>query len=202
MHTSTNCALLTLIPKSSDAIIMNDMRPIVCCTTLYKIISKILTTRLGKLINFILDESQSNFILGKVIQDNIFLAHELIRGYNMNHISPRCAIQMNLQKAYDTIKWKALEDIMREMNFPAKFIKWIMVCFSTVSYKYAINGQHSKYLKVRKCLRQGHLISPLVFVLIMEYKYKCLKKLRNKGYFNYHPKCEKLDITNIFLQMT
>jgi hypothetical protein len=42
--------LVTLIPKSSDAKTMKDMRPIACCTTMYKIISKILTTCLSKVI--------------------------------------------------------------------------------------------------------------------------------------------------------
>ena len=49
---------------------------------------------------------------------SIIIAHELLRGYNCKHISPRCAIQMDLQKAYDTVEWGALKIIMREMSFP------------------------------------------------------------------------------------
>jgi hypothetical protein len=197
LYVAVNCALVTLIPKSSDAKTMKDMRPIACCTTFYKIISKILTTRLSKVIIVVVDESQSAFVPGKVIQDNIIIAHELLRGYNRKHISPRCAIQMDLQKAYDTVEWTALETIMREMNFPPKFIHWIMVCVSTVSYKYAINGQHSEVLKAKMGLRQGDPISPLLFVLIMEYLHRCLQNLHKNPNFNFHPKCEKLQITNI-----
>jgi hypothetical protein len=52
----------------------------------------------------VVDESQSAFVPGKIIHDNIIIAHELLRGYNRKHISPRCAIQMDLQKAYDTVE--------------------------------------------------------------------------------------------------
>jgi hypothetical protein len=38
LYVAVNCALVTLIPKSSDAKTMKDMRPIACCTTFYKII--------------------------------------------------------------------------------------------------------------------------------------------------------------------
>lgn len=72
------------------------------------------------------------------------MARELMRGYNRKHVSPRIAIQMDIQKACDTVERGALEDIMREMNFPNTFTTWIMICVKSVSYKYCINGQVTK----------------------------------------------------------
>lgn len=83
---------------------MKDMRLIACCTMLYKIIPKILTRRLSKVIKEVVDDSQSTFVPGKVIHDNIFMEHELLMGYNRKHISPMCAIQMYIQKAYETVE--------------------------------------------------------------------------------------------------
>ncbi|XP_058748415.1 uncharacterized protein LOC131621393 [Vicia villosa] len=104
---------------------------------------------------------------------------------------------MDLQKAYDTLEWRALEDIMKEMSFPIKFINWIMICITSVSYKYSINGQHSKYLASKRGLRQGDPISPLLFVLVMEYMHRCMRKLQTRPDFKFHPKCAKLSLTNI-----
>lgn len=42
-------------------------------------------------------------------------------------ISPRCTIQMDLQKAYDTVEWCAVEMIMREIN-------GIPFCFCRLDY--------------------------------------------------------------------
>lgn len=112
MFDVVNCAIVTLIPKSAEEKKMGDMRLIACCSTVYKINSKILTIRLSKVINNVVDDSKSAFLVGKVIQDNIIMAHELISGYSIKHISPRCDIQMDIQKAYDIVEWMALEDIL------------------------------------------------------------------------------------------
>ncbi|XP_058768387.1 uncharacterized protein LOC131642117 [Vicia villosa] len=104
---------------------------------------------------------------------------------------------MDVQKAYDTVKWRVLEDIPSEMNFPPQFIRWIMLCVSTVSYRYMINGQTSRILKAKRGIRQGDPISPLLFVIVMEYLHRSLTKLHNQPEFKYHPKCGKMRITNI-----
>lgn len=97
IYSVVNCTLVILIPKSSSAKTMRKLRPIYCCTTLYMIISNILTTRLSRVINEVVNESQSGFIPSKLyIHDNILIAHELLKGYNRKGISPRCAIQMEL----------------------------------------------------------------------------------------------------------
>lgn len=87
---------------------------------------------------------------------------------------------------------------MREMNFPRRFIKWIIVCFSIDSYRYMINGQVSRILKAKRGLRQGDHVSPLLFVLVMEYLHRSLENLQENPNYNYHPKCAKLKITNIY----
>ncbi|XP_058783305.1 uncharacterized protein LOC131657981 [Vicia villosa] len=86
---------------------------------------------------------------------------------------------------------------MNEMSFPIKFVKWIMVAVRTVSYRYLINGQASKILKAKRGLRQGDPISPLLFVLIMEYKHRSMAELKVTLGYKFHPRCSKLNITNV-----
>lgn len=84
---------------------------------------------------------------------------------------------MDVQKAYDTVEWIALKHIMQELNLHGEFIDWIMLCLTTVTYRYATNGQISRKLKAKRGPRHGDPISHILFVLIMEYLHKCLAKL-------------------------
>lgn len=84
-----NCSLVILIPKTREAVTIKDTRTVACCTTIYKIISKILIARLGEVINSVIHENQFAFVPDIIIHDNIMMAQELIRGYKRRHISPR-----------------------------------------------------------------------------------------------------------------
>lgn len=174
LHLAINCLLVTLIPKSSEATTIKDMRHISCCSIIYKLISKILTARLAKMIDSIIDDNQYAFILGRTIHDNISLAHELVSGYGRKNISPRCMVQIDIQKEYDTVEWPALAQIMVEIGIPQRFTNWIMAYVTFVSYRFSINGVPSGILKAKRGFRHGDPISPLLFVLIMEYFHRIL----------------------------
>lgn len=87
-----------------------------------------------------------------------------------------------------------LEQVLASLNIPERFIKWIMACACTVSYSILINGKLVEPFKVRKGLRQGDSLSPYLFVISMEYLTRLLKNLKNDPDFNFHPRCDKLNI--------
>ncbi|XP_058723263.1 uncharacterized protein LOC131595055 [Vicia villosa] len=116
IYKAANCSLVTLIPKHNGAKEIKDYRPISCCSTLYKIISKILANRLSKVLGFIVGDNQAAFVKGQNIHNHILLTYELIKGYERKHISSRCFMQMDIKKAYDTVDWFALESIFNQEN--------------------------------------------------------------------------------------
>ncbi|XP_058725453.1 uncharacterized protein LOC131596725 [Vicia villosa] len=142
--------LVTLLPKKASAKDLKDYRHIACCTVVYKIYSKVLTTRMASIIGSITSHNQAAFIPGKQIHSHILLATELIKGYTRKQGTPRCLFQLDLQKAYDMLNWKALETILLELNIPEIFVHWIMQGVSTVSYRFSINGSNSKLMQAKK----------------------------------------------------
>lgn len=71
-----NNTSITLVPKVKTPTTVKEYRPIACCTVVYKLISKILTARLAKVVGMVVHEAQAGFIPGKHIADNTLLATE------------------------------------------------------------------------------------------------------------------------------
>lgn len=72
-----NWACITLIPKVPAPGVLSYFRPISLINTFVKIISKILAIRLDRHIGDLVEPSQSAFIRGRCIFDNVVTAEEL-----------------------------------------------------------------------------------------------------------------------------
>ncbi|XP_074327862.1 uncharacterized protein LOC141665780 [Apium graveolens] len=78
----------------------------------------ITASRLKKIMPTLVDISQSAFIPGRSIFDNILLAQELFRGYERETGVPKCALKIDLHKAFDSVHWSFILAVLKRMRFP------------------------------------------------------------------------------------
>ena len=68
------------------------------------------------------------------------MAQELFRGYTRETGIPKCTIKVDLHKAFDSISWDFIMNMLEKMEFPIRVRNWIYSCISTPSYSVKING--------------------------------------------------------------
>ena len=69
-----------------------------------------------------------------------------------------------------------LAEVMRKMGFDERWVKWIMECISSVSYKIIVNGKNSNTIFPSRGLRQGDPLSPYLFLFVMDVLSRMLNK--------------------------
>lgn len=72
-----NATFLALIPKTDVVTMMKQFRPIGLCNVVYKIITKIITSKIRGILPHLVGPAQCSFIPKRHSQDNIIIAQEI-----------------------------------------------------------------------------------------------------------------------------
>ena len=78
------------------------------------------------------------------------------------------AIKVDLEKAYDILKWEFIHDTLRNAWSPFDIINLIMDCITSTSMQVLWNDELTSEFFPSRCICQGDLISPYIFVLCVE----------------------------------
>lgn len=70
----------------------------------------------------------------RLLVENLLLNTEIVKDYHREDVSPRCAMKIDIAKAFDSVNWLFLLNTLRAMNMPHQFICWIELCVYSVLF--------------------------------------------------------------------
>lgn len=142
-----------------------DYRPITIGSVGLRQLHRILAIRLNQEV--MLDERQRGFIAADGCCENIAVLDALLWESRQSLREIHVAV-LDFAKAFDTVSHEAVIECARKKGLSPRFISYLAERYNEAEMVFEVNGSRSERYPVRRGVRQGDPLSPVVFNLIME----------------------------------
>ncbi|GJT42188.1 putative RNA-directed DNA polymerase [Tanacetum coccineum] len=138
-----------------------------------------------KLLNFVATFLESEFSLEEVRAAVWDCAGSKAPGLDKAKLEDQRLLlfKVDFEKAFDSVNWNFLLDIMRQIGFGLKWRNWIATCLSSATISVLINGSPSNEFSMERGLRQGDTLSPFLFLIVAEALQVTILNACDKGIF-------------------
>ena len=163
---TSRSGIITLIFKGDDKPHddPDSYRPITLLNTDVKLVAKVLAMRMGPPLDSVLDATQTAFVPGRWIGDNVLFHLEEI-DYIAASQQPACILGLDFNKAYDRVHRGWLFQCMAALAIPEACCRWVKLLLQDSQAWICFNGWRSRDFMVPAGCAQGSPLSPLLYVI-------------------------------------
>ena len=168
MSVTQRQGVITCIPKEGkDKKLLNNWRPITLLNTAYKIASACIAQRIKSVLPSIIHESQTGFLPGRYIGENIRLIYDVLVHTECHNI-PGLLLAIDFHKAFDSISWAFMQKALDFFGFGPDIKRWIQTFYTNINACVMVNGGYTSWFSVQRGVRQGDPCSPYIYLICAE----------------------------------
>ena len=153
--------------KRGDIKHLKNWRPISLLNVDYKIISKVITSRLSRVVEFIVHPDQTCCVPGHNIFSNVTLLRNVFH-YIQRTDEPAILVSLDQEKAFDRVNRPFLLQLLRAYGFGLDFCRWISTFYNGAYMQIILNDWLTDTISLERGVRQGDPLSPFLYVLCVE----------------------------------
>ena len=157
---------MTLIPKPkspTELVYIKNWRPITLLNVDYKIFTHVIKNIILRSLPYIISNVQSGFQAGKSTNDNLLLMYLTLEYFDENPEEESLLLQVDFEKAFDTVEHDFLFKTLECMGFGEYLIKLVKVAFHGCMSYVNVNGYLSSPIYISRGLHQGSPLFPSYF---------------------------------------
>jgi hypothetical protein len=196
MTNSQRKSVVSLIFKDGDRDNLCFYRPISLTNTDYKIMAFVLANRLQNVLPSIISYDQTGYIKNRSINTNIRLVDDILN-FSQSKKLQTAVLFLDFSKAFDSLEWNFMFQVLEKFNFGPSFIKWIKILYNEPELYIKNNGYMSRRILMDRGIRQGCPLSALLFIIAVEiFSVLCRTGTEYKGVtIDLNNKCNTIFIT-------
>jgi exonuclease III len=163
----TESTIILLPKEGKDKGDIKNWRPITLSNCDSKIITKALSIKTSKVLESIIDPSQTAYVNGRAVADNLRSNFHLKEYCKQNKIKA-ALVSLDAKKAFDLVDHGYIKRTLEAYGFRTGFINTFQILYRNITARILVNGYTTESIQINRGVKQGDALSCAIFIICID----------------------------------